>query len=281
MSRIVAVIAIMMGVVLLGGCARQDAVNDLKQELQKTQDELKTLKTQIDDVDARLAQENHALQILASDVKEAGGGVARQVEMATADIQAQAKVLTLKIPEAIQPLSNQILQQAADIRALSSRVDTLSRDISRVETLARDASRSTRMIAPAAAPSAPAPSTPAPAAATPELFDGTWTAAFTFERNTRNTAEQPHPWIAFRMRLQQTGQQVTGTLEGTDNNVTGTVSGRANGSILQGTMRLSWDSHDWETFTLNLDAGGAGGNGTAVFRDSECEQHFYSIVLSR
>ena len=280
MSRIVAVVAMMMGVVLLGGCARKAAVEDLKQELQKTQDELKTLKTQIEDVDARLAQENHAMQILASDVKEAGGGVARQVEIATADIQAQAKVLSLKIPEAIQPLSNQILQQAAELRTLASRVDTLSREVSRVETMTRDASRSTRMIAPAAAPAAPAPSAPA-AAATPELFDGTWTAAFTFERNTRNTAEQPHPWIIFRLRLQQTGQQVTGTLEGTDNNVTGTVSGRADGSMLKGTMRLSWDSQDWETFNLNLDAGGAGGNGTAVFRANEREQHFYSIVLSR
>ena len=270
MSRIVTVVAMMMGVVLLGGCARKAAVEDLKQELQKTQDELKTLKTQIEDVDARLAQENHAMQILASDVKEAGGGVARQVEIATADIQAQAKVLSLKIPEAIQPLSNQILQQAAELRTLASRV----------ETMTRDASRSTRMIAPAAAPAAPAPSAPA-AAATPELFDGTWTAAFTFERNTRNTAEQPHPWIIFRLRLQQTGQQVTGTLEGTDNNVTGTVSGRADGSMLKGTMRLSWDSQDCETFNLNLDAGGAGGNGTAVFRANEREQHFYSIVLSR
>ena len=83
------------------------------------------------------------------------------------------------------------------------------------------------------------------------------------------------------MRLQQNGQTVSGTLEGTDNNVSGTVSGNVTGSAMNGTMRLSWDSQNWETLNLNLDASGRSGNGTAVFRANEREQHFYSIVLSR
>ena len=273
MSRAIIAASILAGFTLFAGCARQDAVDSLKQELQKTQEDLKTLRTQVEDVDARLAQENHAMQILAQDMEGSKGDRAREIEKATAEIQAQAKTLSLKIPEAIQPLSNQILQQASDIRALSARVDTLNRDIASMER-----SRATPTPAPVSVPTPP----PTPqVTAEPALFNGAWTAAFTFERNTRNTAEVRHPWIVFRMRLQQTGQTVTGTLEGTDNNVTGTVSGKATGGVLQGTIRLSWDSQDWETFNLNLDTSGSSGNGTAVFRANEREQHFYSVVLSR
>ena len=270
MLRTIIAVSILAGFTLLVGCARQDAVDNLKQELQKTQQELSALRTQTEEIDARLSQEDHAMQLLAQDVQDSKGQVASQLEVATASIQAEAKTLSLKIPEAIQPLSNQILQQAGEIRALSARVDALTRDIA----------YPTRPVAPPA-PAVPTTTVAPQASPSSALFDGAWTAAFTFERNTRNTAEARHPWIVFRMRLQQNGQTVSGTLEGTDNNVSGTVSGNVTGSAMNGTMRLSWDSQNWETLNLNLDASGRSGNGTAVFRANEREQHFYSIVLSR
>jgi hypothetical protein len=44
-------------------------------------------------------------------------------------------------------------------------------------------------------------------------------------------------------------------------------------------LRLSWDTHDWEEFTLALNEDRTRATGRAVFRANPQEQHFYKVEL--
>lgn len=110
-------------------------------------------------------------------------------------------------------------------------------------------------------------------------FSGRWIAQFDFERNTRNTAERPHPWETFVLTLTQEVHTVRGQLRGKNLGASGRVSGVEQDGRFQGAMRLSWDNHDWEELTLALNEDRTRATGRAVFRASPQEQHYYKVEL--
>jgi multiple sugar transport system substrate-binding protein len=119
---------------------------------------------------------------------------------------------------------------------------------------------------------------PAPVNAS-EPFEGRWTAAFTLEENTR-LGQKNIKWLDFTLELQQEGNEVSGTLQAQDTDVTGTLQGTVDDQgVFRGVMRLSWDEYDWESLMLSLSPDGASGSGTAIFKVSPDESHFYSINL--
>ncbi len=128
--------------------------------------------------------------------------------------------------------------------------------------------------------SACTPSSPVPTlASASEPFEGRWTAAFTLEENTR-LQEKNVKWLVFNLQLQQQGDNVIGALQGQDVDVTGIVNGTVDDQgVFRGSMRLSWDDHDWDSLMLSLSPDGASGSGTAIFRAAPDESHFYSINL--
>jgi hypothetical protein len=110
-------------------------------------------------------------------------------------------------------------------------------------------------------------------------FSGHWIAEFNFERNTRNPAEPPHAWETFSLTLTQEVHMVRGQMLGNRFLVNGRLSGVEDDGHLQGTMRLSWDTHDWEEFTLALNEDRTRATGRAVFRANPQEQHYYKVEL--
>jgi hypothetical protein len=112
-------------------------------------------------------------------------------------------------------------------------------------------------------------------------FSGKWIAQFTFVKNTRNPAEPGHPWFAFACTMTQRVAAVHGSLKAVNGNVSGVLSGSGEDGQFHGTMRLSWDQHDWEELTLNLNEDAMEATGQAVFRASENERHYYNLVLRR
>ncbi len=111
-------------------------------------------------------------------------------------------------------------------------------------------------------------------------FDGLWRAAFTLQINTRLLQERPHAWYTFLFDLQQQGSNVTGTIISFDNSVSGTLRGTVDkAGVFHGTMRLSWDTHDWETLSMRIFPAGTYGVGTAIFPAALNEFHFYTIEL--
>jgi hypothetical protein len=131
----------------------------------------------------------------------------------------------------------------------------------------------------AAVPAAPAWEDPAWFGSGP--FSGHWIADFNFERNTRHTAESPHPWETFFLTLTQEVHAVRGQMRGKNFGVNGRVSGVEADGRFQGAMRLSWDNHDWEEFTLALNEDRTRATGRAVFRANPQEQHYYKVELRR
>ncbi|MBN1268663.1 MAG: hypothetical protein JXB04_03675 [Kiritimatiellae bacterium] len=109
-------------------------------------------------------------------------------------------------------------------------------------------------------------------------FAGSWTAEFTFERNTKSD-EPRHPWFTFQWDVAQAGDAVTGTMASPS--VTGTLSGVVGPEGFQGVMRLGWDTHDWKSLRFTMSRDLNGGSGEAVFQASPEEQHRYSIRLKR
>lgn len=117
--------------------------------------------------------------------------------------------------------------------------------------------------------------------AAPRSFAGAWIAEFEFERNTANPQEPRHGWHAFNLDLEEKVDMVHGRMSGRAVACTGTVSGRVQQGALDGTMRLSWDQHDWDSLTLQMDDDHRAGTGMAVFGASATEKHYYSIELKR
>jgi hypothetical protein len=70
-------------------------------------------------------------------------------------------------------------------------------------------------------------------------FSGHWIAQFNFERNTRNTAEPPHPWETFFLNLTQEVHTVRGQMRGKNLGASGRLSGVEADGRFQGAMRLS------------------------------------------
>jgi hypothetical protein len=143
------------------------------------------------------------------------------------------------------------------------------------------------------APVEPAPATTAPSVApippvetTPAStnrplktgFAGQWRAEFTFEKNTGHPSEPRHPWMVCDLTMTQSGNAVTGVMQG---GVGGNISGKVTARAFRGTMRLSWDQHDWDSLSLDLSEDGWTGKGKAIFGASDTEKHYYSIVLTR
>ena len=126
-------------------------------------------------------------------------------------------------------------------------------------------------------PAAPAREDPAWFGSGP--FSGHWIAQFDFERNTRNTAEPPHPWETFLLTLTQEVRAVRGQMRGKNFGMTGRLSGVEYEGRFQGAMRLSWDTHDWEEFTLAFNEGRTRATGRAVFCASPQERHYYKVEL--
>ena len=110
-------------------------------------------------------------------------------------------------------------------------------------------------------------------------FSGHWIAEFNFERNTRNTAEPPHPWETFFLTLTQEVHTVRGQMRGKNLGASGRLSGVEEEGRFQGAMRLSWDNHDWEEFTLALNEDRTRATGRAVFCASPQERHYYKVEL--
>ena len=110
-------------------------------------------------------------------------------------------------------------------------------------------------------------------------FAGQWRAEFTFERNTAHSSEPPHPWMVFDLTLTQSGETVIGVMQ--SSGVGGTISGKVTARALRGTMRLSWDQHDWDNLSLDLSEDGWTGQGKAIFGASNTEKHYYSVALKR
>jgi hypothetical protein len=129
---------------------------------------------------------------------------------------------------------------------------------------------------------APVPATPVredPAWFGSGPFSSHWIAQFNFERNTRNPAEPPHPWETFSLTLTQEVHAVRGQMRGNNFGVSGRLSGIEADGHFQGALRLSWDTHDWEEFTLALNEDRTRATGRAVFRASPEEQHYYKVEL--
>ncbi len=110
-------------------------------------------------------------------------------------------------------------------------------------------------------------------------FSGHWIAEFDFERNTRHTAEPPHPWETFFLTLTQEVHTVRGQMRGKNLGASGRLSGVEEEGRFQGVMRLSWDNHDWEEFTLALNEDRTRATGRAVFCASPQERHYYRVEL--
>lgn len=129
---------------------------------------------------------------------------------------------------------------------------------------------------------APVPATPAredPAWFGSGPFSGHWIAQFNFERNTRNPVEPPHPWETFSLTLTQEVHAVRGQMRGMNYRVTGRLSGIETDGRFQGVLRFSWDTHDWEEFTLTLNEDRTRATGRAVFHANPQEQHYYKVEL--
>jgi uncharacterized protein YceK len=109
-------------------------------------------------------------------------------------------------------------------------------------------------------------------------FNGRWRTVFTFEKNTKHPAEQKRPWLTFEWEFRLTTNHVSGR---TCTTIPGILQGEVKGRDLTGTMRLSWDPHDWESLKLQLDESLNSGTGSAVFGASETEKHYYTIELKR
>lgn len=118
--------------------------------------------------------------------------------------------------------------------------------------------------------------------ATPELvpaaYNGQWIASFFCDLNTY-TGETDQQWYSFALDLAQNGNQVSGTMQGIDIDVTGILNGTVDAQgVFYGNMRLSWDDHDWENLSLMLFSDGTG-YGSATFKRSEEEYHYYSLYV--
>jgi len=110
-------------------------------------------------------------------------------------------------------------------------------------------------------------------------FNGHWRAAFTLQFNTVSQ-EINRPWFTFNIDLHQQGNNVTGTIASPDVPVTGTLQGVVDEmGVFHGTMRLSWDSHDWESLSLRISPDGSSGIGTAIYPAAMNQWHFYTIEL--
>jgi hypothetical protein len=122
--------------------------------------------------------------------------------------------------------------------------------------------------------------TAAPRALGGGRFEGRWLAAFNLEINTR-MVQVSRPWFSFIIDLHQAGDQVIGSIYSSDANVIGTLHGSVDREgVLHGTLRLSWDTQDWESLTLRIAPDGTSGIGTAIYPAAANEWHFYSIHLS-
>ncbi len=122
---------------------------------------------------------------------------------------------------------------------------------------------------------------PSQTAQAPGLFAGNWAAEFTFDRNTANQREPIHPWFTFAVQLAQEGDRLRGRMSGTSLNVSGVISGQVQNTVFQGTMRLSWDQHDWELLTFTLTPDGKRAVGKAVFNANPNEKHVYFVAFTR
>jgi len=121
-----------------------------------------------------------------------------------------------------------------------------------------------------------------PRAGEPADFSGAWRFNFEFMRNTRNPDEGMHNWFGFDVQLTQDGDTVTGRMSG--GQVSGVIRARAAGDGLVGTMRLSWDNHDWQVLALRMPAGAWEGEGIAIFAprpEGDDERHIYFIKAVR
>ncbi len=120
-----------------------------------------------------------------------------------------------------------------------------------------------------------------PRGSTSEPFDGQWTAAFKLETNT-GSAQTNTVWFTFIFDLQQEGEDVNGSIRVEGMDASGVIHGTVDEQgALHGTMRMSWDDHDWESLTLNLLPNGTSGTGTAIYKAATNEIHLYSINLLR
>ena len=115
-------------------------------------------------------------------------------------------------------------------------------------------------------------------------FLGRWELVFEFLRDTANPNQPVRPWLTFDADFRQEGTQVIGTIKARGRNTAGTITGGMTADGLVGTMRFSWDDHDWQLFTLRLIDGTDSGEGIAVFAPGpppEKARHVYTIRCQR
>jgi hypothetical protein len=115
-------------------------------------------------------------------------------------------------------------------------------------------------------------------------FAGRWELAFEFMRNTGNPGEAAYKWQTFDAEFRPDGDLIAGSLKSRNGNPTGTVKGGLTDDGLVGTLRLSWDNHDWQVFTLRFINGTDSGEGIAIFAprpDTDAERHVYLIKFRR
>jgi hypothetical protein len=111
-------------------------------------------------------------------------------------------------------------------------------------------------------------------------LDGQWQLTFRFEGNSAKPDEPPRPWHTFDATMQQNGSSVSGTM------TTPTVTGRFSCVLVErrcgnGTMRLSWDSKDWQTFTFELDpqpSSSGRGRAEVIFGDGSVHRYTFFIT---
>ena len=111
-------------------------------------------------------------------------------------------------------------------------------------------------------------------------FLGKWYLSFTFQENTSQPAEPPHPWLAFEAEFSANGDSVRGRLQSAA--VDGEFIGVVNGKELGGQVRFGWDPSWWRRFVLTLSNDGRTATGAAVYYDQQSgATHTYSVGARR
>ena len=115
-------------------------------------------------------------------------------------------------------------------------------------------------------------------------FVGRWELVFEFLRDTAKPNQAVRPWLTFDAEFRQEGDQVVGSIKARERNTEGTITGNTTADGLVGTLRFSWDDHDWQLFALRLIDGTDAGEGIAIFAPNpnpDTQRHIYGVRCQR
>jgi formylglycine-generating enzyme required for sulfatase activity len=121
----------------------------------------------------------------------------------------------------------------------------------------------------------------AAAPASPSPWVGEWQIDLTFVRNTGNPGEGVHAWQSGVCTFRQEGNRLTG--EWAAGATRGVINGQEAPGGFVGTLRLSWDDHDWQVFSMRFTKGSSVGEGIAIHapRAGDSERHVYLVNFKR